>query len=112
MGVRIFLDDVRNTPEGFIRTYSVVDTTNLLINHAGEVDELSLDNDLGEGVPEGRVVCIWLAERQYGYGINNLWPKKISIHSANPVARQYMRDTLLHYGPYEEHGGAFYRMDD
>jgi hypothetical protein len=33
----------------------------------GDVRDLSLDHDLGDGEPEGRQVCLWMAE-------HDTWP--------------------------------------
>lgn len=43
--MKVFLDDVRDTPEGWVRTYTVQETIDLL--KTKKVTHLSLDNDLG-----------------------------------------------------------------
>lgn len=97
----VYLDDVRGTPAGFdIRTYSVSQTIDFLRHFGEEVDVLSLDNDLGEEGrhTEGLHIPLWLAEMAAeGRG---RWPRRIRIHSANPVARDYMRGVIERYGPY------------
>ena len=42
--MKVYLDDVRQAPEGWVRTYTVAETIELL--KTGEVVELSLDHDL------------------------------------------------------------------
>ena len=98
--MNIYLDDVRDTPEGFVRTYTVGQTCDLLRENAGNVETLSLDNDLGiDGwEEEGRFVIYWLAEREALEG-KNYWPKSICIHSANPVAREWMTAMVNRYAP-------------
>lgn len=87
--MKIFLDDVRDTPKGWWRTFTVDSTISLLMANPGKVKILSLDNDLGEGQLEGYKVLdhldylVFLGEHQY-------LPEKIVIHSANPVARDRM----------------------
>lgn len=61
--MKIYLDDERETPEGWQRSYTVEETITLLQNH--EVSALSLDNDLGEGNQEGYKVLDWLEEVSY-----------------------------------------------
>lgn len=84
--MKVFLDDCRETPPGWVRTYTAPQTIALL--ETGLVDELSLDHDLGELDGTGYDVCLWLEEAVYGGFVP---PKKIYIHSANPVGRAKMK---------------------
>ena len=105
--VKIWLDDIRPAPHGWLRTYTVDETKQALLKWRGQVAQLSLDNDLGPKLPEGRTVVLWLAEKAAdGF---DCWPDKITVHSANPVAKEYMLGMLARYGPYTEHNGAFIR---
>ena len=63
--ISIFLDDVRKTPPGFIRTYTVNETIELIQycqSHHIQINTLSLDNDLGEferdGIVDYKFHCI------------------------------------------------------
>ena len=52
------------------------------------VDEVDLDHDLGDFDEDGEEytgydVLLWMVE-------NNVRPEKINVHTANPVAREYM----------------------
>lgn len=87
----VYLDDLRDEPEGWVRTHTVEETIALL--ETGNVSDLSLDNDLGEGIKEGYKVLDWIEEQVYA-DPNFPIPARISIHSANPVARQRMLMTL------------------
>jgi hypothetical protein len=61
-----------------------------------EVKEASLDNDLGETIPEGRKLVLWMAE-------HDKWPtERLAIHSANPVALEYMVGMIERYGPFRK----------
>lgn len=85
--MKVYLDDERNTPAGWTRTW-VVETTVLLLETRG-VTHLSLDNDLGEGNLEGFKVLDWLEEKVYN---DPEFPiPEITIHSANPVAKHRMQ---------------------
>jgi hypothetical protein len=98
--VNVYVDDERATPPEFdVRTYTVAQTIAAL--QTNDVDLLSLDNDLGSlhWMSEGRYITLWLAEQLNMFG-RSYYPRRVAIHSANPVARSYMVETLLRYGPY------------
>jgi hypothetical protein len=84
--MKVFLDDLRATPEGWVRAYWPDEVLALL--ETGCVDELSLDHDLGnEERGTGYDVISWLEEAVYTRGFA---PPKLSVHSANPPARARM----------------------
>lgn len=89
MKVNIFLDDVRETPHGFIRTYTVDETIEELKVNNGNVGILSLDNDLGLGLPEGYFVLDWI-EEQVMTNPDFIMPDMIRIHSQNSAAKVRM----------------------
>lgn len=81
--MKVYLDDDRQTPEGWHRTHTVAETIELL--KTGKVKELSLDNDLGWNQQEGYKVLDWLEEQVF----NDNWsvvPDEIDCHSANASA--------------------------
>lgn len=86
--VNIYLDDCRKTPEGFIRSYTVEQTIDLLEKYEGHIGILSLDNDLGPDLQEGYKVAEWIEENHIlnGYTL----PDKMMVHSMNSIARQRM----------------------
>lgn len=88
--INIYLDDCRQTPDIFdIRTYTVEETITQIKKNKGNINFLSLDNDLGEGLLEGYKVLDWLEEEYY---INKFpLPKRIFIHSANSAAMNRMK---------------------
>lgn len=86
--MKIFLDDRRNTPNGFIRTRTVKTTIELLKWNNGNIDTVSLDNDLGKGLTEGRMVARWIEEQAF-LGLLDPIPNLI-VHSDNNVARNDM----------------------
>lgn len=85
--VKIFLDDERQAPEGWIRTFSVMETISYL--ETGEVEEISLDHDLGDDgcIGTGYDVVLWIEEQVVLHGFN---PPIIHVHSANSSARDKM----------------------
>ena len=90
--MKVYLDDERNTPEGWVRTYTVQETIDLLRNN--EVTHLSLDNDLGslDSAEEGFRVLDWLEEQVFVY--NKKVPEYIAVHSANAARAMYMNRVI------------------
>lgn len=89
--MKVYLDDERETPEGWQRTYTVAETVELLKTR--QVEALSLDNDLGPDQPEGYTVLDWLEEVIY---FDETFPMpEISVHSANTARGEYMRRAAL-----------------
>ena len=86
--MRVYLDDIRETPEGWVRTYSSAETIDLL--KTGKVKELSLDHDLGfeDDRDNGYKVVLWLEEQVI---VNRFDPPtNITVHSDNASAIQKM----------------------
>ena len=85
--MRVFLDDERTTPDGWVRVYWPDEAIALL--ETGQVDELSLDHDLGDDERgTGYDVVLWVEEAA---ALRGFRPPKMSVHSANSSARQKMQ---------------------
>lgn len=85
--MKVFLDDVRDTPEGWVRTFTVEQTMELLKTR--QVVALSLDNDLGEGLKEGYCVIDLLEEMIYN---DPTFPiPQMTVHSSNASRMEYMQ---------------------
>jgi hypothetical protein len=81
--MRIFLDDERQTPEGWVRAYWPEEVIALL--EAGGVREISLDHDLGDDDRgTGYDVILWIEE---AVALRGFRPPKLTVHSANASAR-------------------------
>lgn len=92
MGKKIYLDDERPTPEGWIGCRWPGEVIAHL--EQGDVDVVSLDHDLGEfgqGARTGKDVLTWIMDRV----VNDVTyePPAIVIHSMNPVERELMKST-------------------
>ena len=86
----IYMDDLRETPRGWTRTYTVQETKTALLTRT--VTHLSLDNDLGEGLEEGYKVLDWLEETIYN---DHTFPLPIiTVHSANASRVEYMHRAI------------------
>ncbi|MGK5054845.1 cyclic-phosphate processing receiver domain-containing protein [Janthinobacterium lividum] len=84
--MKVYLDDERNTPEGWTRVYWPDEAVSLLTS--GEVVEISLDHDLGDDERgTGYDVILWIEEAVALRGFN---PPIIFVHSANSSAREKM----------------------
>lgn len=84
--MRVYLDDERATPEGWVRVYWPSEAIALL--ETGNVKELSLDHDLGDDERgTGYDVVLWIEEAVVlrGFAL-----PKIQVHSANSSAREKM----------------------
>lgn len=84
--IKVYLDDERTTPDGWVRVFWPEEAIALL--EAGDVSEISLDHDLGDDEHgSGYDVVIWIEEQVVLHGF---MPPKIKVHSANSSARQKM----------------------
>ena len=98
--INLFLDDLRDCPDGFI----LVKTVSQLIYKLDELKELdqevkilSLDHDLGENEPTGYDFVKYLIE--LGQYNPNIYPKQIFLHTADGVGRDNMFKLLERYKP-------------
>ena len=84
--MKVYLDDERETPAGWVRVYWPEDAVKLL--KSGEVTEISLDHDLGNDERgTGYDVVLWIEEAVVK---QNFKPPRIKVHSANTSARAKM----------------------
>lgn len=87
---KIYLDDERQTPEGFIRCYWPDQVIELL--QSIEVDLISLDHDLGDDKRgTGYDVLLWIEEQVATAGFK---PPQLIVHSANTPAREKMESAI------------------
>lgn len=88
--MKVFLDDERATPEGWVRTFWPEEVIALL--QTGQVTELSLDHDLGDDAHgTGYTVLLWLEEQ---VALHGMLPPHIQVHSANSSARLKMEAAI------------------
>lgn len=90
--MKIYLDDVREAPEGWTRVYWPREAIDLLKTNV--VEEISLDHDLGDTDVEhprtGYDVLLWIEKAVATSPMPSPVPK-ITIHSANSVGRERMQ---------------------
>ena len=84
--MKVYLDDERKTPDGWVRVFWPDEAIVLL--KSGSVEEISLDHDLGDDERgTGYDVVLWIEEQ---VALHGFVPSKISVHSANVSARAKM----------------------
>lgn len=93
--MRIWLDDVRPAPEGYIHVRSVNEAKDMIL-HCEQMDKpievIDCDHDLGAFANyggDGIKLLDWLLERRTFYSVK--------LHTANPVGRANMQRTLDRY---------------
>lgn len=89
--MKVYLDDERETPEGWERVYHVYQAIEKLATR--QVTEISLDHDLGTGEADGYQVLLWIEEQVFTDPTYTP-PKWIWIHTANPSAKEKMKLAL------------------
>lgn len=88
--MKVYLDDLRPTPAGWIRVYWPDEAIALL--KTGNVTHISLDHDLGDDVRgTGDDVVTWLQEQVF---LHNMTPPVITVHSDNASGIQKMRQGI------------------
>ena len=95
--MRVWLDDLRDPTDPEIKAKYGSDGTEVWVKTAGEAIDLlrsgsvvsiSLDNDLGEGQPEGRTVADWIEMSAFHGTLPRM---DVWVHSDNTVAASWMR---------------------
>lgn len=84
--MKVYLDDERQTPDGWVRVYWPDEAIELL--QTGRVECISLDHDLGDDTRgTGYDVVLWIEEMVATSGFR---PPLILVHSANTSAKAKM----------------------
>lgn len=92
--MKIWLDDIRSAPEGFIRCKSVNETIRLILmsENTEQIEVIDCDHDLGDYANDGGdaiKLLDWLAARETYY--------HIKLHTMNPVGRDNMLRLIQRY---------------
>ena len=84
--MKVYLDDERRTPDGWVRVYWPDEAIALL--RTGDVTAISLDHDLGDDARgTGYDVVLWIEEQVMTAAFR---PPSMQVHSANASAREKM----------------------
>lgn len=101
--MKIYLDDVRECPEGFELFTTAEQLILFLGTHSwNDIEVLSLDHDLGEDRMTGYDVLRFIEEEVFR-GEKYL-PFEILIHSANPVGRSNMERAIASIERFKNQG--------
>jgi hypothetical protein len=98
--MKLYVDDIRNTPNGFNRAYSVNQAIAMMT--ANNVQEISLDHDMGDFANDGGDVIklvYWMIQ-------NSIFPPVVHFHTSNPVGLNNMKSALMRYGNYANYGNT------
>lgn len=87
--MKLYLDDERPAPRGWVRVDNVKDCIKILV--ACWPEELSLDHDLGSTSETGYDVLLWIERTISPHSSIAFRPPKIHIHTSNPSARLKMQ---------------------
>ena len=91
-GKKLYLDDLRPTPEGFARVYDYAEFTKYILEN-GLPSFISFDHDLGLG-KTGYDCAKYLVE----YCLNHhLEPPGYKVHSQNPVGKENFEKLLENF---------------
>ena len=98
--MKLFLDDTRPPPKGWRLVKSAYDMITLLKTRT-DVDEISLDHDLGDEslYGTGYTVLKWIEEAVVTLGYK---PPIIRIHTSNPVGGKRMLQTMESINRFNE----------
>ena len=95
--MRIWLDDLRPVPDGFIYVRNLAELQGLIALNSDVIEIMSFDHDLGDGGMDGYGIAKWFAENHL-----ERWPLEVRVHSANPPGAanirafdQFVRNRLL-----------------
>jgi hypothetical protein len=91
--MKIYVDDIRPAPEGWIQARTVTDAIKTIARFGSEITEISLDHDISVAVsvggeyrpfpsPETFQAVAYYMIQYYAHG--GIKPK-VTIHTANPV---------------------------
>ena len=90
--MKVWLDDLRPAPEGYIWCKSVNEAKRIIVSAEKSISVIDCDHDLGDFAYDGGdgiKLLDWLAERETFY--------PVEIHTANPVGRANMERILARY---------------
>lgn len=106
MGIKLWIDDVRPAPEGYVWCKSANEAKLFIRENYNKIDEISLDHDAGDYAEEGGDFIEVLNEMER-LSESPRWESVYSdvfrrynfyLHSANPVGVQNMRRIIERNG--------------
>lgn len=99
--MKLFIDDIREAPEGWVLARSISSAVNLIQRYQSEITHISFDHDIsfsvirkdGSVVPHPspdtfKVVCYYVVEKIFSQSSGIREDIVLTTHSANPVGRK------------------------
>ena len=101
--MRLWIDDCRPAPEGYIWLKSTNEALCFITNHIHDIEEIALDHDAGDYVSKGGdyINVLKEIERLARKSPATFIGYKFSIHTANPVGAANMR-AIIERNSWEE----------
>lgn len=93
--MKLWIDDLRVPPTDWQWAKSSEQAIRMLTMYDDKgqhYNTISFDHDLG-GDDTTRPVMLWLCEHEAA------WPDRLSVHTANPVGRQWLEGMAKRYAP-------------
>ncbi len=87
--MKLWVDDLREPPPGWHWAKSSKRAIAYL--YYPWIQQMSLDHDLG-GEDTTRAVVLYMCE-------HGVWPAQISVHSMNPIGREWLEGMIERYQP-------------
>ena len=81
--MKIWIDDIRKAPDGYVHLKTLQEFKTFLTQWNGEIEILDLDHDLGENEPTGYDIIKWFYTL-----FPTRFPKKVLCHSSNPPGKE------------------------
>lgn len=98
--IKLYVDDLRKEPEGWVRAKTVTEAIRLLANHV--VSEVSLDHDIGHRVNMDSIArpfpCGETFEPVAWYLAAIKFSGPVTLHTANPIGARKMAAILNEAG--------------
>lgn len=99
--MKIWVDDIRFAPEGYIWCRSTNEALRLIVPNINDVEILHLDHDMGDTFGGDAIIILEELERkahrskEFAEAVNNII---FILHSANPVGVANMRAIIQKNG--------------
>lgn len=118
--MKLYIDDIRDAPEGYTLVREVNEAINFIDMYRYELKEVSLDHDISLEVEVGGVYRpfpspeTYRAVARYIREVYKTTPERqpqIILHSSNPDGRAAMRAILAGYNIEDRPAGAAFRTN-
>ena len=91
--MKLWIDDIRPAPNGFIWVKSVKEAKKIILSNEADIEMIDIDHDAGEYAKDGGdyiKLLDWLEETGQNFPVH--------IHSMNPVGVENMRRIIKKNG--------------